>query len=229
MTACARLKPPLAAPGLRPGYFTRMSHACGIDEDSESVTLKFQKPSTRYFNELLLLSCAPDLIKLGVYPNAKEITESMACFRAALRACGGMEHCGNDKTTAIIVGDGSTPRTAVLFAYRTRWVTWSIDPNLRPEWAGHEPYGTKRLHGFAKRIEQCGKVRFPGDLVLIFPHSHAPTEPALEKFTARGARHVVWLPCCVTPTIPNRQSPDEWYDDWGIWSPQRAVMIWKNI
>lgn len=201
-----------------------------IDESVETpglVTVSVKRPSLRYLDEFIGLNCAGDLLRLGLFPNAKEITESLACFRAAVKCFGGMTSCGRDDITAVVVGDGVGPRTAILFSLRTRWNAISIDPVLRGEWAGLEPKGIRRLEGIPKAIGNTDKRHFRGDMVVVFPHSHAPTEQALDRFTCSGTRHVVWLPCCVTPNVPGRPAPDALYDDYGIWSPQRTVMVWR--
>ena len=197
------------------------------DEVPGEVTLHIRRPSLRYMDEFIGLNCASDLLRFAVFPNAKEITESFACFRAAVGCFGGMPSCSRDDITAIVVGDGVSPRTAILFSLRTRWTAISIDPLLRPKWTGLEPSGVRRLEGIAKHVQHTGKRSFKGDLVLVFPHSHAPTADALERFTCSGERHVVWLPCCVPPAFPDRPSPDHSYADYGIWSPQRTVEIWN--
>ena len=83
-----------------------------------------------------------------------------------------------------------------------------------------------RLECHDKRIEELGKRHFE-KLVIVAPHSHAHLPNVLERFTAKR-RHVVAMPCCVTQSIPGRPVPDIKYDDWGVWSPERAVMIWLD-
>lgn len=197
------------------------------EEVPGEVLLHIKRPSLRYMDEFLGLHCANDLLRLGVFPNAKEITESFSCFRAAVNCFGGMPSCGRDDVTAVVVGDGVSPRTAILFALRTKWRAVSIDPLLRAKWQGLNPAGIDRLEGIAKHVQHTGKRRFRGDLVIVFPHSHAPTSEALDRFTCTGERHVVWLPCCVPPNVPSRPTPDHSYEDFGVWSPQRTVMVWR--
>ena len=69
-----------------------------------------------------------------------------------------MRHSGVSKKQAgvvcVSIGDGVTARTACLAAYLTSWVTVSVDPALRREWAGYEPCGVKRLRGVAAPFEE---------------------------------------------------------------------------
>lgn len=37
------------------------------------LQLRVRKPDLRYLDELLRLKCGPDLLELGLFPNAKEV------------------------------------------------------------------------------------------------------------------------------------------------------------
>lgn len=97
-------------------------------ESSSTTELVLRKPTTRYFDQFLSLRCAVDLITYGLFPNAKEITESLAAVRAVFL------HSGLDRKDprihAVCVGDGGTPRTAAALAFRTAWKCHSVDPLL---------------------------------------------------------------------------------------------------
>ena len=96
--------------------------------------------STRYLDEFLRLDCAGVLAepfgakRTRMFPNPKEITESFSAFHCFRRCMSSMGHRIEDLTAEdaiICVGDGSTPRTAALFAFRVRHVQcFSIDPAL---------------------------------------------------------------------------------------------------
>jgi hypothetical protein len=81
-----------------------------------------------YMDEFIRLSCAPELLQLRVFPDAKEISESMGALDAVRRNC---SFIFNEDDLVICVGDGSTPRTATLFALMTNMQIVSIDPALR--------------------------------------------------------------------------------------------------
>src|SRR5687767_13024693 len=100
----------------------------GHQEESSGVVLRYResslvtefvlrKPTTRYFDQLLSLRCVLDLLAHEVFPNAKEITESLAAVRAAFKYSG--LDSGDTSIQVVCVGDGATPRTAATFAFRT--------------------------------------------------------------------------------------------------------------
>jgi hypothetical protein len=90
--------------------------------------------TTRYIDEFIRLDCAPLLLDLKVFPDAKEITEAMSMFHAYRRFVE-----PNIKTNKVqgrkcivCVGDGSTPRCASIFALRCkRWEAIAVDPQMR--------------------------------------------------------------------------------------------------
>jgi len=82
-----------------------------------------------YLDRFLKWDCSPTLLGMGIFPNAKEITESMACYSAADERLG--FKFADPGTLCVVVGDGATPRTAALFATRTKWRRIvSVDPAL---------------------------------------------------------------------------------------------------
>lgn len=184
------------------------------------VTLR--RPTLRYLNELVELRCAPDLLALGLFPNAKEVTESFACFRAA-RSVLGLDP-KDPSWTVIVIGDGTTPRTAATFAFRTKWRCWSVDPALVVK----ESYGfVSNLYLYPQRIENLGPMWFKR-LLVVAPHSHADLGKARELLHG-DERHFIALPCCEPQNIPVLGDTKFYrYDDWGVWSPARSVLVWRN-
>ena len=148
------------------------------------------RPLFRYINELWNCKCFPDLCLLGLFPNAKELTESAAAYNA-LRSKARVFELGDPEVTLIAVADGCTPRTAALFAFRTAWGAISIDPRLRKtDWPR-----IQRLTCIAKKVEDCAPAHFT-KLVIAAVHSHAPLGVVCERFTGE-TRVVVAMPCCV--------------------------------
>lgn len=114
-----------------------------------------------YVDRLLRWDCGPTLLEMGLFPNCKEITESVACL-AAIDMYLDIRF-SDTKVLGIVVGDGSTPRTAALLAARSKWNVVSIDPAMRGlPLPGCELYGTGdsvpgKPHGEDCRAEQVAK------------------------------------------------------------------------
>lgn len=204
-----------------------MSQKVLIDatESESSITIALKKPSKRYFDELVGLTCGPDLLSLGLFPNAKEITESFAAYRAAMKL--GLP-LSDPRLEVVVVGDGSTPRTAATFAFRSKWICTSVDPALGKwpkDWEGK----VQRLKVAASKIEDWQPARPLGPTLVVAVHSHANLQVALDRVSllAESITGVIAIPCCVPQTLDG-QDPDWEYADWGIWSPQRTVRIWRS-
>ena len=84
------------------------------------------------------------MMAMRIFPNAKDVSESMGALEACCRhgfadARLQMDHRSNERRGGVLmlaIGDGATPRTAGLAAFVTRWSVVSIDPELQPEWEG---------------------------------------------------------------------------------------------
>ena len=210
------------------------SPLANVCETSQVISVSFKKPSARYIDEFIRLKCAPDLLAARIYPNAKEITESMAAFDAARKAVGA-EALGDKEWLMVDVGCGSTPRNAALFAFRTNWMCLAVDPQLRlsryPE--------IDRMHCHKLQIEQMVPhvlFRKPTKIMAVAVHAHVRL-PAIMDMLAKVGRSLleknrpmlkrvvlVAIPCCIEQILP--EEPKKQIVDWGIWSPKRTVKVW---
>lgn len=175
-----------------------------------------------YLSELLKLTCSPDLLALKLFPNLKEITESFGLYEAVKKYFPSTP----DSTQVIVVGDGSTPRTAATFAFRSKWNCFSIDPVLR-----NYPWSEsiKRLACFKARIEDT-KLDFSqliGPIIVVMPHSHVAIKTVL-KHIKHSNISVVAMECCM-PLGIKETKPDISYTDKEILSPHNKISIWKGI
>jgi len=171
----------------------------------------------RYLNEFVKLSCAPYLLARKLFPNAKEISESMGMYSAVrdIRMPMGMEY-SDPSITVVVVGDGHTPRTAALFAMRSKWQALSIDPMLRKtEW------GIDRLTCIPKKVEDCETIVNERS-ILVLPHAHVNIPDCLH--VVPNVELVVALPCCV-PITWDREPTNEYWDEC-IFSPENKIKIW---
>lgn len=210
----------------RPGKATDYSILLDYHEGRDGISFHLRRPSMRYLDELVQLRCGADLLALGIYPNAKEVTESFACVNAARRLLG--DAAMKDPTwTCVVVGDGSTPRTGAAFAFRTKWSVWSVDPGMRDGFCTDD-HGVSRLSCIGEKIEDVAwTVPNWEKLLIVCPHSHVSLPAVLAALPAKE-RHVIAIPCCVEQWLETAP-PYTKYDDWGIWSPERAVYIWKDV
>ena len=123
--------------------------------------------------------------------------------------------------TAVCVGDGTKPRTAAMFCFRSAWNAVSIDPSLRLK-----SYNINRLSLIRDKIENVS-LTYDHPVVIVQPHSHAKLEDCLQTIKA-PVRHAVCIPCCVPQYVRNR-SPDLEYQDENIWSPCNTVKVFLNL
>lgn len=177
---------------------------------------------TRYLGELVTLTCAPDMLKLRLFPNGKEVSESFGAYNAVRYKLQQFK-LNDPNVSVIVVGDGRTPRTAATFAFRSAWMCHSVDPMLGGgsiRWAE-----INRLTIHKRRIEDCS---FMADrVILVAVHSHANLSKAVQAVTARELA-VVAMPCCVPQKLDGIE-PDNEYEDGGVISPCRTIKVWNNV
>lgn len=174
-----------------------------------------------YLERFLRFKCSPDLLLLKLFPNIKEITESFGLYDAVVNH---HKHFNrNDNVNVVVVGDGSTPRTAATFAFMSRWKCLSIDPNFRKE-----DWPIDRLKCYKSRIQDLQEFNFGSTpTVLVLPHTHVIIQECLKKIKAVNLS-VVAMECCM-PLRIKEVPPDIEYVDKQILSPKNTIRIWKGI
>lgn len=86
-----------------------------------------------YLERFFRLDVASTLIAAKLFPNIKEVTESIGAFAAIKNHI----NVGRaDDVDVFVVGDGHTPRTGALIASLTKWHVKSIDPQMRQKSGG---------------------------------------------------------------------------------------------
>ena len=163
-----------------------------------SVDIPF---STRWIDGFIALKCATDL--LALYPNAKEITESMAVFGALRKFKPDYPAILYDPTVICLCpGDGRQPRTAALAAFRSCWSVVSIDPIatqcFRADRLRYEPHLVEDIPD----MERAGRT-----VVVLSTHSHASLNNLVRKIIRPKALLVVALECCVPMAIDGVSRP----------------------
>lgn len=183
----------------------------------DHIQLSLKHPNLKYISEFLGLTCAVDILQTDLFPNGKEITETMATYSAVVRKMHGFDPT-DDEITMISVGDGSTPRTAGFFAYMTHWECISVDPKLRV----NDFQEIRQLEMYDGRIQE---YEFKGDRVILTAvHSHADLQDSVDAIDAEEIL-VVAMPCCETLELDDHE-PIKEYADWGCFSPQRTIKIY---
>ena len=180
--------------------------------------------STRYINEFVQLRCSPDLLAARLFPNGKEITESLAAYNAAVTHLSGAFPLEDASVRCFVIGDGVVPRTGAVFAFRSRWHVTSIDPRMYVD----RDYGFRRLDIERKQIEMFRPVECDR-AVIILVHSHAQLPECIRRIRARHQLGVVAIPCCVPMYVIAGVEPSVEYDDPGIWAAKRRIRVWKNV
>ena len=187
-----------------------------------------------YVDKLFGLDCFKEIVACGAFTTAKDVSESMAALQAA-------SHHGNiqdaKNVLCLSIGDGSTPRSAVLVAFLKGWRSISIDPALKPEWKGsHET--VRGLLGFSGTLEEFMETSTTehthDHVVLLCVHSHARfvQSATVSKIRARYGNTpmtIVSLPCCAKfrHVADIGRPPDIKYDDDCVFSACRTVEVWN--
>lgn len=210
-----------------------------------------------YVDELFSSYCAADVLQyFQNYKTArerdKEISESMACFHAAI------DYLAIDRknpdTLVYVIGDGKYPRTGSIYAFFTSWLVFSIDPQLDMGW--QDAYNTYR-DTIGKPIQRLilrpttfeemsmvyrGAIRkdyAEYKIIVVLPHSHVRFEDVIKKMGSFGHQEleyaVISLPCCVAipPQLMNKKALDLTglirYTDTNVMSHKREVIIHKKM
>lgn len=192
------------------------------------------KTTDRLLDEFLRLKCAPDILATGVFPNAKELSESMGAFESLRRALFGIDRDDLLRDSDIVlydVGAGRKPRSAVLAAFRSRWSCVAIDPVIDPQ--AQNIRKIRRVEVFSGKVEDYQvKPEDAGKFAIVFSvHNHATLSATMEalQLDKRPGYGMISIPCCVPHDVPMEW--DEVRDDWGIKSGRRTVyrkVVWPD-
>jgi len=174
--------------------------------------------SNYYLEYFIKLKTAPELLQEKMFPNTKEITESMGAFFAVKKH---IPFALNDPSiNCFVVGDGHVPRTGMLIARITAWNVTSIDPSMRIR-----DYNTKRLLVMKDRIENC---IFPemDKAIIVSVHSHAEAQKTWSAIKAKK-KYFVNIPCCVKSNMEKGNNYKEYIDAF-ICSPRNLIEIYEG-
>lgn len=169
------------------------------------------------------------------FPNAKEVTESYGAFHAVNTHLPHLDR-GDAGVVVVVVGDGHSPRTGALFAMSSAWRVYSVDPVIRFKYNG----AVERLVVLPLKVEDAaGYLPESKKVLIVAVHSHACLRDAVRAVGPCERLDVVSIPCCVPQFIPYvdeegrdtlvKIKPDVAYEDQSILSPERTVLVWKDV
>ncbi|KAF1778408.1 Nucleic acid-binding, OB-fold [Phytophthora cactorum] len=130
----------------------------------------------------------------------------------------------------IVVGDGNTPRTAAMFAFRMRgWKCYSVDPAME-KGTSERSKGWADVSNLVTVRNKIENVRIAlRRAIVVLVHAHVTLDQALSAVQAEQVCGVVTLPCCnwygQQETLFGR-GPDLVYDDFSVLSDHREIRLW---
>jgi hypothetical protein len=203
-----------------------------LEYNSESVTIPI--PTSKYLDAILRKNCFEELwelFKLADQP-AKELTESYAFIS-------NMKKIINLNNSSIFhIGDGAHARTGIMCSYLTKTFNISIDPSINHNLKKFlEKWKTNNFLYYAEKYEDFVKnhltiVTFP--YILSCVHAHIDLKELVQVFPDWS--YLYSNICC----YPEKQTFSKKFMlennislvmdkiDFGILSPQRRVVIYKN-
>ena len=190
-----------------------------LRSDNGQASVEVHTATDRYLDQFVRMRCAPDILASKVFPNAKEITESLAAWNAVRKHLG-VEWLRRDDVALLDVGAGHTPRTALLAAHLSRWSCHAIDPHMNLT-GGLRAERVMRVRCLIQRYRFDGPQRYA---VVLAVHSHAPLLDSILACGQAVPLLLVAMPCCTPLELP--EPPTAEYQDWGVHSERRTVRVW---
>jgi len=161
--------------------------------------------------------------------SSKEITESWGMLEALCR-----KTKIHEDQLVIVVGDGSSPRTAALVSYFTRAEVISVDPAMNMDhWEEHKKkqsdmgFPVRRMIVLKARIEDLEIYAEGRPCTVIFPHSHA--NMLRVRLVDPGVIDYISMPCCkkIHPVLMELEHSI--YTDQNILSPKNEIHLWYDL
>lgn len=178
----------------------------------------------KYIQRFISWNSAIDMWQLKLFPNIKEVAESMSMFYAVEEKLMKWDPVIDRKAeniNVVVVGDGTKPRTAAVFAFNMRWKCWSIDPDMREE----DYSSVQRLTVIKSKVEDVEPIDFGDEiLIIIMPHSHAPIKECWDRFKSTR-KWLIKLECC---THDKLDLPYYAFSDKFAITKANNIFIWSN-
>lgn len=186
-------------------------------------------------SDFLRRKCSVTYINLGLVPSVKELTESLATVEAIRNHLSDVARLDDPDVTAVVIGDGMTPRTGALLSLYTHWEIHTIDPIMKTD----EKYNVAGNLAQYPCIVQDVMIRphstTAPKVVLILVHCHVTLPTALNCLLLPEmpcSVSIVTCPCCqfvkLHPTLFDEPA-DVTYVDPSILSNKNRFFIYKNV
>lgn len=197
----------------------------GVQLSGFSTKVIAYNTQAAHVDRFLGLRCAADLLAARLFPNGKEVSESMAAWWAIRHyVVPGRVDERSDNVTVVVVGDGTKPRTAALIAHMTKWQCISIDPLLPNNGA----FGNIERLAMCKTKVQHARLDLSnsGHVIVVGVHNHA-TVPEILSGILFDSADFVMIPCCVDQQVVGHAyvSSTVRFTDQAIWSPKNTVEV----
>lgn len=174
--------------------------------------------SNAHIERFISHRAAGTLLQKRMFPNAKEITETVGISLAALS-----RFPRSEPATVVVIGDGHTPRTGAWIASNSAWEVTSVDPAMRErEW------GIPKLRSIRAKVQDTPLPQ-ADRLLLVLPHAHVCLGDNWITSALSAARKewaVISLPCCVQHRTCMGDDPSMVYADAEIISEKREIRVW---
>jgi len=170
----------------------------------------------QYISQFMKLTCAGRLLQENLFPNPKEITESMGAIEA-IRKHG---YDPKDNVTCIVIGDGHKPRTGAMIAFRSMYEVIVVDPAC--DW-------NKSFDRLTVIKDYIENVKLPSvdKALIVCVHSHADPVKSWNCIEAKE-KIMIAIPCCIPYKVKGMPDLYDSYIDPMIISPHNEILVWKK-
>jgi hypothetical protein len=235
-----------------PGFVEADKAWCRSVQDAVRLNVavtvnSFQIWHVDWFFTMLERQPAKFMPLLPLFPNMKEVTESVGMFRFVSEALRAYDHeAAESPDLIVVVGDGSTCRTACLFAalWPRSCRVHSIDPNMRKTLL--DAKSSPAISALAdvlschrqtvqdwladhKSLPTCQRI------ILVAVHSHAALDLYVPALRLRTENLVLaTMPCCVPQVLTEHECSSLGLElvaqkvDWGVASDKRTLYMWAE-
>lgn len=175
----------------------------------------------------------------GTCKQTKEITESMSAYNNIRNNIDNINLL-DENIVCLIIGDGTRPKTGIVFSVNTKWKILSVDPEMDDRWVNSNNQFTN-LTCYKNKIEDIlidilNDNKEMSQLFIINVHSHANLDESWNTIInwRENNKLDVKLLCfsmlCCPKFVQRITSIEPFYEgrDCGVISPQNKVCMWRS-